>query len=153
MSLSIAIGSDHAGYQLKEVLGAYLRDHGYSVVDVGTFSEERTDYPGFGAAVGHLVARVEAERGVLVCGSGVGMCIAANKISGVRAAVAHDVESARLMRAHNDAQVICFGERITPADLAISCLETFLATDFEGGRHGARVNQLKALDEAREGQV
>lgn len=151
--MSIAIGSDHAGFRLKEALGAYLRDQGFTVVDVGTFSEERTDYPGFGAAVGHLVADGEAERGVLVCGSGVGMCIAANKISGIRAAVAHDVESVRLMRAHNDVQVICFGERITAADLAISCLETFLATDFEGGRHAARVNQLRALDQEREGEV
>lgn len=151
--MSIAIGSDHAGFRLKEALGAYLRDQGFTVVDAGTFSEERADYPGFGVAVGHLVADGEAERGVLVCGSGVGMCIAANKISGIRAAVAHDVESVRLMRAHNDVQVICFGERITAADLAISCLETFLATDFEGGRHAARVNQLRALDQEREGEV
>jgi ribose 5-phosphate isomerase B len=149
--MRIAIGSDHAGYQLKEAIGAYLRDHGYTVTDVGTHSAERTDYPEFGAAVGHLVADGKAGRGVLVCGSGVGMCITANKISGIRAAVAHDVESARLMRAHNDVQVICFGGRTTAPELAISCLEAFLATDFEGGRHAARVQQLNALDIEREG--
>jgi ribose 5-phosphate isomerase B len=141
--MRIAIGSDHAGYQLKEAIGAYLRDHGYTVTDVGTHSAERTDYPEFGAAVGHLVADGKAGRGVLVCGSGVGMCITANK--------AHDVESARLMRAHNDVQVICFGGRTTAPELAISCLEAFLATDFEGGRHAARVQQLNALDIEREG--
>ena len=150
MKMTVAIGSDHAGFLLKEVIGGYLRDNNVEVIDVGTYSEERTDYPEFGAEVGRLIARGEAKRGVLVCGSGIGICIAANKISGIRAAVAHDVESARLMRAHNDAQVICFGERNTASDLAISCLETFLTTEFEGGRHEARVQQLNALDDERE---
>jgi ribose 5-phosphate isomerase B len=149
--MRIAIGSDHAGYQLKEVIGSYLREHDFTVIDVGTHSVDRTDYPEFGAAVGHLIANGKAERGVLVCGSGIEMCISANKISGIRAAVAHDVESACLMRAHNDVQVICFGERTTASDLAISCLEAFLATDFEGGRHAQRVEQLNALDLEREG--
>jgi ribose 5-phosphate isomerase B len=151
MSIRIAIGSDHAGYQLKEVIGAYLREHGFTVIDVGTHSPDRTDYPQYGAAAARLVASGQAEFGALVCGSGIGMCIAANKVPGVRAGVAHDVESARLMRAHNDAQVICFGERNTPPDLAISYLATFLATDFEGGRHTPRVEQLNALDVEQEG--
>lgn len=150
MSIRIAIGSDHAGFQLKELIGKHLRELDYTVMDVGTHSLERADYPEFGAAVGNLVADGQAEFGALACGSGIGMCIAANKIPGVRAGVAHDVESARLMRAHNDAQIICFGERNTAADLAISCLDTFLATDFEGGRHAARVEQLNALDEERD---
>lgn len=151
MTIRIAIGSDHAGFQLKELIGKYLRERDYTVIDVGTHSLDRTDYPEFGAAVGRLVADGQAEFGALVCGSGIGMCIAANKIPSIRAGVAHDVESARLMRAHNDAQVICFGERNTAPDLAISCLEAFLATDFEGGRHASRVEQLNALDEEREG--
>lgn len=151
MTTRIAIGSDHAGFQLKESIGKHLRERGYLVIDVGTHSQDRVDYPEFGAAVGRLVADGQAEFGALVCGSGIGMCIAANKIPGIRAGVAHDVESARLMRAHNDAQVICFGGRNTAPDLAISCLDVFLTTDFEGGRHASRVGQLNALDEDREG--
>ncbi len=152
MMTRIAIGSDHAGFLLKELIGKHLRDHDYTVIDVGTHSQDRTDYPEFGAAVGRLVADGQAEFGALVCGSGIGMCMAANKIPGVRAGVAHDVESARLMRAHNDAQVICFGERNTAPELAISYLDIFLATEFEGGRHTPRVQQLNALDEVREGK-
>lgn len=150
MTIRIAIGSDHAGFQLKELIGKHLRERNYTVIDVGTHSQDRADYPEFGAAVGRLVADGQAEFGAVVCGSGIGICIAANKIPGIRAGVAHDVESARLMRAHNDAQIICFGERNTPSDLAISCLDAFLETDFEGGRHAARVEQLNALDEERE---
>jgi len=150
--MTVAIGSDHAGFQLKEILAEYLRDHGYDVIDVGAHSEDRVDYPLYGAAVGRLVASGKAARGVLACGSGVGICIAANKVPGIRAGAAHDVESARLMRAHNDAQVICFGGRNTAPDLAISALEAFLTTAFEGGRHEARVAQLNSLDEEREAQ-
>ncbi|HUW78703.1 MAG TPA: ribose 5-phosphate isomerase B [Candidatus Nanopelagicaceae bacterium] len=151
MTIRIAIGSDHAGYQLKEFIGKQLNKQGYTVTDVGTYSAERTDYPEYGAAVGRLIVGGQADFGALVCGSGVGICIAANKIPGIRAGVAHDVESARLMRAHNDAQIICFGERNTTPNVAILCLEAFLATDFEGGRHGPRVEQLNALDIEREG--
>ena len=147
---TVAIGSDHAGFLLKETIAAYLRENDHVIIDVGAYNAERSDYPEFGAAVAHLIANGQAERGVLVCGSGIGICIAANKIPGIRAAVAHDVESARLMRAHNDVQVICFGERNTDPDVAISALETFLTTDFEGGRHATRVQQLNALDEDRE---
>lgn len=151
MKMTVAIGSDHAGFLLKEAIGAYLRENDFVVIDVGTHSEERANYPEFGAAVGRLVATGKADRGALVCGSGIGMCIAANKIPGIRAGAAHDVESARLMRAHNDAQVICFGERNTAPDLAISYLRVFLSTDFDGGRHEIRVEQLNELDKEREG--
>ena len=151
MTRRIAIGSDHAGFHLKELIGKHLRERGYTVIDVGTHSQERADYPQYGAAVGHLIADGQSDFGVLVCGSGIGMCIAANKVPGIRAGVAHDVETARLMRAHNDAQVICFGERNTAPELAIACLEVFLETDFEGGRHAARVQQLEALDLEHEG--
>lgn len=143
--MRIAIGSDHAGYHLKTAIGAHLRSLGHEVLDCGTDSEERADYPDFGAAVGRAIASGEADRGVAVCGSGIGICMAANKIPGIRAGVAYDDEQARLMRLHNDAQVICFGERLTQLDAAISALDVFLTTEFEGGRHQARVDLLNDL--------
>lgn len=143
--MRIAIGSDHAGFQLKSAIAEHLKSQGHEVIDCGTYSEERADYPEFGAAVGRAVASGEAERGVAVCGSGIGICMAANKIPGVRAGVAYDDETARLMRLHNDAQVICFGERLTQTSVALSALDTFLTTDFEGGRHQQRVELLNHL--------
>lgn len=144
--MRIAIGSDHAGVDLKDALGSWLREQGHEVLDVGTHGHERADYPDFGAAVGRAVAAGEAERGVAVCGSGIGICMAAGKVPGVRAAVAHDVTTARLMRQHNDAQVICFGQRLTTGPMATEALEVFLTTGFEGGRHAGRVAKLTALD-------
>lgn len=143
--MRIAIGSDHAGFKLKSAIAAHLRQSGHEVIDCGTESEERADYPEYGAAVGRAVASGQAERGVAVCGSGIGICMAANKISGIRAGVAYDDETARLMRLHNDAQVICFGERLTSTEVAISALDVFLATEFEGGRHQNRVDLLNNL--------
>ena len=144
--MRIAIGSDHAGFELKETLKAWLVEMGHDVVDVGTHSEERCDYPHFGAAVGHAVADGEVERGVTVCGSGQGIAMAANKIPGVRAGVIRDVEDAEMTRRHNDANVASFGGRVTDPTQAIEALAVFLSTDFEGGRHAARVEQLGALD-------
>jgi len=142
----IAVGSDHAGIHLKTALAEHLRALGHEVVDVGTHGEERVNYPDFGAAVGRLVVTGEAERGVLVCGSGIGICMAANKVTGVRAGVAYDNTTAELMRAHNDAQIICFGERLTSPEVAVAALDVFLATPFEGGRHQERVDLLDHLN-------
>lgn len=142
----VAIGSDHAGFRLKTALAGHLMQIGYQVIDVGPNSDERTDYPRFGAAVARLVASGEAERGVLVCGSGQGVCMAANKVPGVRAGVVRDGNDAQMIRRHNDANIACFGERVTDTSTAIAALEVFLQTDFEGGRHQARVEQLVALD-------
>ena len=144
--MRIAIGSDHAGFELKETLRAWLVEMGHDVLDVGTHSEERCDYPHFGAAVGHAVADGDVERGVTVCGSGQGIAMAANKIPGVRAGVIRDVEDAEMTRRHNDANVASFGGRVTDPTHAIEALAVFLSTDFEGGRHAARVEQLGALD-------
>ena len=141
----IAVGADHAGYGLKQALAEHLRGCGHDVTDCGTHSTDRVDYPDFGAAVGRAVARGDADVGVCVCGSGNGIAMAANKIAGVRAALAYDVTSARLARAHGDANVLCLGERLTGAEVAREALDAWLAASFDGGRHEARVAKLDAL--------
>jgi ribose 5-phosphate isomerase B len=143
--MRIAIGADHAGYLLKNALADDLRAKGHEVIDLGTHSDERVDYPDFGAAVGRAVTDGTAELGVCVCGSGIGIAIAANKIPGVRAATVHDVTSAHLAREHNDANVICLGERLTGADVAKEAVSAFVAARFEGGRHAGRVAKIDAL--------
>jgi ribose 5-phosphate isomerase B len=144
--MRIAIGSDHAGFHLKNTLRDWLLSEGHEVEDVGTFSAERADYPVYGAAAAAKVANGDAEFGVLVCGSGQGICMAANKVAGVRAGVIRDELDALMTRQHNDANVACFGERVTEADVAIGALRIFLATEFEGGRHQNRVDLLGELD-------
>ena len=145
--MRIAIGSDHAGFLLKETLRQWLLDNGYEVTDVGTYSEDRVDYPHYGALVGQAVARGEVDAGVAVCGSGQGICMAANKVPGVRGGVIRDIADAEITRRHNDANVACFGERFTSPDVAVAALEVFLTTDFDGGRHQGRVEKLGRLDE------
>ena len=142
---TIAVGADHAGYHLKTDLIAVLTDAGHTVVDCGTHSTDRVDYPDFGAAVGRSVASGEAEAGLCVCGSGIGIAIAANKIPGVRAATVHDVTSAHLAKEHNDANVICIGERLTGPEVAKEAVLAFLGATFEGGRHTGRVAKIDAL--------
>ena len=144
--MKVAIGSDHAGFRLKESLRGWLVEMGHDVLDVGTTSEERCDYPHFGAAVGHAVGDGRVDVGVTVCGSGQGIAMAANKIPGVRAGVIRDVQDAEMTRKHNNANVASFGERVTDPKDAIEALAVFLSTEFEGGRHAARVGQLGALD-------
>ena len=143
--MRIAVGSDHAGFHLKERLAAHLRDRGHDVVDCGTHSDDRVDYPDFGAAVGRAVRDGEADGGLCVCGSGIGIAMAANKIDGVRAATVHDVTSARLTKQHNDANVICIGERLTGPEVATDCVDAWLDATFEGGRHSGRVAKLDSL--------
>jgi ribose 5-phosphate isomerase B len=145
--MKIVVGSDHAGFHLKSKVKEWLAKWGHEVIDVGTDSTESTDYPDHGAAVGRKVVELGGDtRGVAVCGSGIGISIAANKVAGVRAALVHDVTGARLSRLHNDANVICFGERQIGAQNAEDSLQAFLGTAFEGGRHAKRVDKLKALD-------
>jgi ribose 5-phosphate isomerase B len=143
----IAVGSDHAGLILKELIAKQLVEDGYEISDLGTFTTESVDYPDFGAAVGRAVAAGEADFGVCCCGSGIGISIAANKVAGVRAALAHDVTSARLARLHNDANVVCFGERLTGAAVVLEAVQAFLTTDFEGGRHARRIEKITKLEE------
>ena len=130
---------------MKQSLADHLRDLGHEVVDCGTHSEDRVDYPDFGAAVGRAVAANDADAGLCVCGSGIGIAIAANKIRGIRAATVHDATSARLSREHNNANVICMGERLIGPEVAREALDAWLGATFQGGRHTGRVAKLDAL--------
>jgi ribose 5-phosphate isomerase B len=145
--MEVAVGADHAGYPLKQLLSAHLAVLGHGVTDLGTGSEDPVDYPEFGAAVGRAVVGGVAELGLCVCGTGIGISIAANKVPGVRAAVVHDVTTARLARAHNHANVLCMGGRIVGEQVAKDALEVFLATSPAGGRHLRRVAELAGLEE------
>ena len=145
---TIAVGSDHAGYSLKQRLATELRTLGHEVLDLGAHDADRVDYPDFGAAVGRAVAGAAADLGVCVCGSGIGIAMAANKVPGVRAAPVHDATSARLARQHNDANVLCLGERLLDPDVASEAVRAWLDAEFEGGRHVGRVAKLAELDGA-----
>ena len=143
MSLKpIAIASDHAGYDLKTTLARELAEMGFEVLDLGTDGPASVDYPDYGHALAEVIESGRAERGVLICGTGIGISIAANRHSGVRAALCADETSARLAREHNDANVLALGARLLGAEVARGCLRSFLATDFAGGRHEARVAKL-----------
>ena len=142
--MRIALGSDHAGFALKQALAAHVAALGHDVLDLGTDGEGSVDYPDFGFAVARAVARGEAERGVLVCGTGIGIAIAANRVPGVRAGVARDLFETRLMREHNDANVVALGARLTAVPLAQEILDLFLSTPFAGGRHERRTQKLDA---------
>ena len=144
--MRIAMGSDHAGFELKQHVADALRDAGHEVVDVGTDSGESTDYPLFAEPAARLVADGEAERGVLVCGSGVGVSIVANKVDGIRAVNAHDVGEAKLARQHNDVNVLTLSGRRISSEIADAIVETFLDTDFEGGRHERRVELIAEVE-------
>ena len=144
--MRIAVGSDHAGYALKQRVRPILESAGHDVVDVGTDSEESTDYPRYAAEAARMVAAGDADRAVLACGSGVGVSIVANKVDGVRAVNAHDAEEAEMSRRHNDANVLALaGRRLEEGD-AQGIIERFLDTDFEGGRHERRVDQIGAVE-------
>ncbi len=151
--MRIAVGSDHAGYVLKEVLAGHLRELGHEVEDLGTHSEEPVDYPLYGAAVGRAVVGGAADLGLCVCGTGMGIGIAANKVDGVRAAVAHDVTTAHLARQHNAANVLCLGGRIVGTEVAKESLEAFLAASPAGGRHSRRVEEIAELETSGTGVV
>ncbi|MDP1749134.1 MAG: ribose 5-phosphate isomerase B [Reyranella sp.] len=139
---TIAVASDHAGFDLKELLKRDLQQAGHDVLDLGTNSTTSVDYPDFGRAMADTIASGRAGRGVLVCGTGIGISIAANRNPKVRAALVHDETSARLSREHNDANVVAFGQRLIGTETARAALKVFLNTAFEGGRHAGRVAKL-----------
>ncbi|ALJ35428.1 ribose 5-phosphate isomerase B [Azospirillum brasilense] len=140
---TIAIASDHAGYEMKAQIASWLADAGYEVLDLGCNGPESVDYPDFATALAAAINDKRAARGVLICGSGIGISIAANRHPGIRAALVHDVTTARLARQHNDANVVALGARIIGAEIAKDCVDAFLKTDFEGGeRHSRRIAKM-----------
>jgi ribose 5-phosphate isomerase B len=144
--VKIAIASDHAGFELKQQIAAQLSADGHDVQDFGTTSEASVDYPDFAEPAAREVAAGDAELGVLVCGSGVGVAIVANKVDGVRAVHAHDAEEAEISRRHNNTNVVTLGERTTSPEQAVEIVNTFLATEFEGGRHQKRVDKIALVE-------
>lgn len=146
--MKIALGADHAGVEAKRRLADLLRREGHEVADLGTQGEDSVDYPDFAQAVARAVAGGSAPRGILVCGTGIGMSIAANKVPGVRAAKCNDPLEARLARAHNDANVLCLGARVTDLSVMEEMVREFLATPFEGGRHARRVAKMMGEPQA-----
>jgi len=149
----IALGADHAGFHTKESIKKFLTELGYPVDDVGTSSEESVDYPDFARQVAERVAAGRAQLGILTCGTGIGMSITANKVPGVRAALAHDTATAHMAREHNDANVLAIGARVVPADKVLEIVREFLTTDFAGGRHQRRVDKINDLDKVKVGHV
>ena len=144
--MKIALGSDHGGFQLKETIRAWLLENGYEVDDKGTYDEQSCDYPDYGKAVALAVAGGQVDRGILVCGTGIGISIAANKVNGIRATVCGDTYSAKLTRQHNDANVLSIGQRVTGPGLAVDIVEIWLNTEFEGGRHAARLEKIAQIE-------
>lgn len=142
----IAMGADHAGVGLKDELKAYLVDLGHEVLDLGTHDRERTDYPIFGARTAKAVADAKAELGVIVCGSGIGISMAANKVPGARCVVCTEPYSAAMARRHNDANMLAMGERFVGVDMAKAIVDAFLAAEFEGGRHAGRVALFERIE-------
>ena len=137
------MGADHAGFSVKEKIREYLESKGYTLLDKGAYSEDSVDYPEFGHAVGNSVQSGESTKGIVVCGSGIGISMAANKIDGIRAALCATPEHAQMSRLHNDANVLAVGARMTDYDVIIQIVDTWLNTEFEGGRHSTRVNKIE----------
>jgi ribose 5-phosphate isomerase B len=144
--MKIGLGSDHAGFELKEDLRAYLAGQKIEFLDLGAKDENSVDYPDIGASVAEKVSRGEVDRGILICGSGIGMSIVANRFPGVRAALCHDVYTSRMSREHNDANLLVLGGRLLGKGLAREVLKVWLTTEFEGGRHQKRLDQITALE-------
>ncbi|MGL4383293.1 MAG: ribose 5-phosphate isomerase B [Bacilli bacterium] len=141
----IYVGSDHGGFEYKELVKAYLNDHNYEVIDVGCYNEDSVDYPDIAAILGPLVVEHNA-LGILICGTGIGISIAANKVNGVRAALAHDVFSAKMSKAHNNANILCLGQRVIGQGVLIELVKTWLDSEFDGERHLQRINKITNLE-------
>ncbi|MBQ3009796.1 MAG: ribose 5-phosphate isomerase B [Oscillospiraceae bacterium] len=142
----IALGCDHGGYALMQSVKKYLEEKGLEYKDFGTYSEESCDYPIYGEAVAKAIVNGECERGIIICGTGIGISIAANKVKGIRAALCHNEFTAQMCREHNNAQILSMGARVLEEDMALRIVETFLNTEFAGGRHETRVNKLMEIE-------
>ena len=147
--MKIGIGNDHSALELKAEIIEYLKELGHEVVDYGTYTTDSCDYPVYGEKVGRAVVAGEVEQGILICGTGLGISLAANKVKGVRAAVCSEPYTAKMARMHNNCNVLAFGARVVGAELAKMIVDTWFATDFEGGRHERRVNLINEIDERR----
>ena len=145
--MKIAVACDHGGLTLKKTLLNYLSEHGHDVVDFGTNTEDSCDYPDYALPCAEAVANGGCERGILVCSTGIGISIAANKVRGIRCAHCHDTYSAKYTRLHNDANMLAFGQKIIGEGLMLEIVDTFLNTDFEGGRHSRRVEKISAIED------
>ena len=141
--MKVAIGCDHGGLDLKDIVKSVLKELGHDIDDQGCNSSESVDYPNFAKAVSSLVRNGECERGILICGTGIGMSMAANRIPGIRAALCHEMFSARMSREHNDANILCLGGRVIGQGLAAEVVKTWMTTDFVGGRHQRRIDMFK----------
>ena len=147
--MKIAMGADHGGFSLKETIKQHLEEQGHEILDLGTYDTASCHYPVYAEKVARAVAAGQAERGILVCGTGIGMSIAANKIPGIRAAAVSDCFTAQATRKHNDANILCLGERTVGPGLAMRIVDTYLAAQFQGGRHQTRLDMIAALEKAR----
>lgn len=144
--MKIALACDHGGLNLKNLIVAYLKEHGYEVVDFGTNTTDSCDYPDYALPAAEAVASGMCEKGILICSTGIGVSIVANKVPGVRCAHCHDVYCAEFTRRHNNANMLAMGEKVVGAGYALQIVETFLTTEFEGGRHERRVNKITAIE-------
>ena len=145
--MKIAVACDNGGFRLKNVLIDEMKKQGYEVIDYGTYSEDSCDYPDYASKAAKAVASKECDRGVVVCGTGIGVSITANKVDGIRCALVHDVFSAKATRAHNDTNMLAMGQRVIGEGLALEILNAWLTTDYEGGRHDLRIQKMMALEE------
>jgi ribose 5-phosphate isomerase B len=149
--MKLALGSDHGGFRLKEIVKDYLETENIPYEDFGAFSEDSVDYPDFAEKVAEKVAAGQFDRGILICGTGIGISIAANKVPGIRAALCHDVFSARASREHNDANILAMGERVIGRGPAIEVVKAWLQSDFSGGRHSRRIEKISAIEKKYRG--
>jgi len=144
--VKIAVACDHGGYRLKNVLIQEMKNQGYEVVDFGTYNEDSCDYPDYAVKAARAVASGDCEKGVVVCGTGIGVSITCNKVHGIRCALCHDVFSAKATRAHNDANMLAMGQRVIGEGLAVEILNAWLNTEFEGGRHVQRIEKMMNIE-------
>ena len=144
--MKVVIACDHGGFELKEIVKDHLIEKGYSVMDIGTYNTDSVDYPDYGKKAGEIVASSEADRGIVICGTGIGISLAANKVNGIRCALCTNEYMAIMSRKHNDANMLSLGNRVVGSGLAISILDAWMSTEFEGGRHEIRVNKLMNIE-------
>lgn len=144
--MKVVIACDHGGFELKEIVKEHLIEKGYSVMDIGTYNTDSVDYPDYGQKAGEIVSKKEADRGIVICGTGIGISLAANKVSGIRCALCTNEFMAVMSRKHNNANMLALGNRVIGSGLAISIVDEWMSTEFEGGRHEVRVNKLMNIE-------